>query len=412
MNIMLNLKKSENSHGARKIYLDNAATTSLDKKVLSAMSKYWSVDFGNPSSIHSMGVVAKVALQKARKTIADLIGGHDREIIFTSGGTEANNLAIFGLINLVRKGGRKYSDIHLITTEIEHSSIYECFDELQSRGAKIDYLKVDEFGLVNPKDLRGMIKPETLLVSIGYANGEIGVIQSIKEIIKEVRHCKKEFGRERMALPYFHIDASQAGLYLNMNVEELGVDLMTMDAQKMYGPKGVGALFIRDGIKIEPIMFGGGQEKGMRSGTENIPLIIGFAEAFELARKNMKKESTRLIKIRDEFFGTFKKVIPNAIINGHLEARLPSNINISILGQDGEMLVFRLDEVGIICSSASACASGSGESAVVRKLAEKTAVSKNDMNDRARSTLRFSMGKNTKLADLKYVLKQLFKICK
>lgn len=391
----------------KKIYLDNAATTPVDKKVISEMAKYWSDIFANPSSIHSMGVEAKNILQNSRKVIANLINGHDREIIFTSGGTESNNLAIFGLINSLRKQGKKYSEMHFITTEIEHSSIFECFKELESRGAKIDYLKVNEFGLINPKDLRELIKPETIFVSIGYANSEIGVVQPIKEIIKEIRFCRKELGRERVAMPYLHIDASQAGLYLNLNVEELGVDLMTLDAQKMYGPKGVGALFVKDGIKIEPIMFGGGQEKGLRSGTENIPLIVGFSKAFELAQKNKEKESQRLAKIRDEFFDKIKKFVPNVIINGDLTNRLPNNINISIPNEDGEMMVFRLDEAGIICSSASACASGTGESLVVRKLAEKTKVDKKEIDERAKSTLRFSMGKETKSEDINKLLKIL-----
>lgn len=388
----------------RKIYLDNGATTPVDKKVLSAMAPYWAKDFGNPSSIHSMGVKAKVALQNSRKTIAGFMNGHDREIIFTSGGTESNNLAIFGLINAVRKEGRKYSDIHLITTEIEHSSIYECFDELKSRGAKIDYLKVDEKGLVNPKDLRELITKNTLLVSIGYANSEIGTIQPIREIIKEIRHKRKEYSEDRISTPYFHLDASQAGLYLNMNVEELGVDLMTLDAQKMYGPKGIGALYLRHGVDVGPIMFGGGQEKGIRSGTENIPLIVGMANALELAEKNKNKESVRLEKLRDIFFKEIKKFVPNAIINGDLKNRLPNNINISIPGQDGEMMVLRLDEVGIICSSASACASGTGESLVVRKLYTE------DADARAKSTLRFSLGRDTKINDIKTLLKQLKKV--
>ncbi len=418
----------------KKIYLDNSATTPVDKKVLSAMDKYWYKNFGNPSSIHSMGVEAKIVLQKARKTIADFINGRDKEIIFTGGGTESNNLAIFGLVNNLLKEGRKKSEIHLITTEIEHSSILECFKKLESEGCKVDYLKVDEFGLVNPKDLRKIIKPETALVSIGYANSEIGVIEPVREIIKEIRHCRKEFGQGKIGLPYLHLDASAAGLYLNMNVEELGVDLMTLDAQKMYGPKGVGALFVRDGIKIEPIIFGGGQENNRRSGTENIPLVFGFAKTVELAQKVKNKESQRLIKIRDYFFGELKKYVPNAIINGHLEYRLPNNINISIPGHDGEMNVFRLDEVGIICSSSSACASGSGESAVVRKitlnsllvksesgehffnknvLAEKTNVNEKEINlsaqtgDRAKSALRFSMGRDTKIEDIKKLLKVL-----
>jgi len=384
----------------RKVYLDNSATTPVNREVLSAMSKYWSLDFANPSSIHSMGVKAKVALQKSRKTIADFISGHDREIIFTSGGTESNNLAIFGLINSIRKEGRKYSDIHLITTEIEHSSILECFKELETRGAKVDYLKVNEFGLVNSKDLRELINKKTVLISVGYANSEIGVIQPIKEIIKEIRHFRKE---KTSKVPYLHIDASQAGLYLNMNVEELGVDLMTLDAQKMYGPKGVGALYLRHGVDVSPIMFGGGQEKGMRSGTENIPLIVGFAKTVELAQKNKIKENERLTKIRNYFFENIIKFVPDAIINGCTEERIPNNINISIPEQDGEMLVFRLDEAGFIVSSSSACASGSGESEVVKKISQDS--------DRAKSTLRFSMGKDTTLGDIKKLLITLKKLC-
>jgi cysteine desulfurase len=391
----------------KKIYLDNSATTPVDNKVLRAMAKYWSSTFANPSSIHSMGVEAKVSLQNARKTVASLINGHDREIIFTSGGTESNNLAIFGLVDSLVKKGKKYSEIHLITTEIEHSSILECFVKLESDGCKVDYLKVNEYGLINPKDLREIIKPETALVSVAYANSEIGVIEPIKEIIKEIRHKRKEFSRERVGLPYLHIDASQAGLYLNLNVEELGVDLMTLDAQKMYGPKGIGILFVRDGIKIEPIIFGGGQERGIRSGTENIPLIIGMIHVLEVARKIKDKESVRLTKIRDYFFSEISKFVPSAIINGDLESRLPNNINISIPDKDGEMMVLRLDEAGIICSSSSACASGTGESVVVMKLAEKTDASKEDINKRAKSTLRFSMGKDTKITDIKKLFKLL-----
>lgn len=393
----------------KKIYLDNSATTKVDKVVVTAMSKYWSEDFGNPSSIHSMGLKAKVVLQKARKTISSFLNAHDREIVITSGGTEANNLAIFGLVNAERQKGRKYSDIHIITTEIEHSSIYECLKELESRGAKIDYLKVNQYGLINPKDLRELITKYTLLVSVGYANSEIGVIQPIKEIIKEIRHKRKEFTENRFSVPYFHIDASQAGLYLNMNVEELGVDLMTLDAQKMYGPKGIGVLYIRNGVEISPIIFGGGQEKGLRSGTENVPLIVGMACALELAWKNKNKESVRLEKLRDNFFTNVKKIIPNIIINGDLKNRLPNNINISIPGQDGEMMVLRLDELGIICSSASACASGEGESKVVRKIAEKTESSSEEINTRAQSTIRFSLGKETNIGNIKTLLKSLKK---
>lgn len=391
------------------MYLDNSATTPVDKKVVKAMKKYWNRDFANPSSIHKMGVGAKIAVEKSRETIADFLHAHGREIIITSGGTEANNLAIFGTVNNLISKGRK---IHLITTKIEHSSILECFKELGKKGCKVSYLEVDEKGLVNPKDLRGAIRPETVLISIGYANGEIGVIQPIKEIAKEIRHKRKEFKREGFDFPYFHTDASQAGQYLNMNVEELGVDLLTLDAQKMYGPKGIGALFVRDGIKIEPIIFGGEQEGGRRSGTENVPLIVGFAKAVEITGKIKDKESLRLIKIRDEFFDKIKKLIPSAVINGHLEERIPNNINISIPGEDGEMMTLRLDEAGITCSSSSACESGAGESYVVRKIAEKSGTGKKEIDDRAKSTLRFSLGRDTSSRDMNYLLKCLIKLCK
>lgn len=389
-----------------KIYLDNGATTPVDKKVLSAMSKYWAGDFGNASSIHSLGVKSKIALQDARKKIADFLGGHDREIIFTSGGTESNNLAIFGVCNFF-DDLIKDKKAHFITTEIEHSSVLESFKELEKRGYKVDYLKTDEFGFINPKDLRELIKPETVLVSIGYANSEIGTIQTVKEIIKEIRHKRKE---NKNSYPYFHLDASACVSYLNLNIEELGVDLMTLDAQKIYGPKGIGALFVRDNIKIKPMIFGGGQEKGIRGGTENISLVVGFAKALELVRKNWEKESERLLKIRNEFFDEIKKFVPTAIINGSLENRLPNNINISIPNQDGEMMIFRLDEEGIICSSSSACASGSGESLVVRKIAEKTNSNTEEIDNRAKSALRITMGKNTKLSDIKKLLKVLKKI--
>ncbi len=388
----------------RKIYLDNAATTPTDKRVIKAMKRYWAKDFGNPSSIHKMSVEAKKAVQEARKKIADILSAHDREIIFTSGGTEANNLAIFGLISDKKA--------HFITTEIEHSSILECFKELERRGFKVDYLKVDENGLINPKDLRDLIKPETVLVSIGYANSEIGTIQPIKEIIKEIRYARKEFGIERIDYPYFHTDASAAAQYLNLNVEELGVDLMTLDAQKIYGPKGIGALYVRDGVKISPIIFGGGQEAGRRSGTENVPLIVGFAKAMEINEEVKEKESVKVAQMRDEFFDFVKKFVPEAIINGDLKNRLPNNINISIPGQDGEMMVLRLDEMGIVCSSASACASGSGESEVVRRISERANLSAKEIDARAKSVLRFSLGRETKMKHIKYLLNELFKICK
>lgn len=393
-----------------KVYLDNSATTPVDKRVISAMKKYWRKDFGNPSSIHKMGVEAKRAVDDSRKKVANFLNAHDREIIFTSGGTEANNLTIFGLVKKILKDGKKPSEIHFITTKIEHSSILECFEELKSQGFSVDYLQVNQHGLVDPKDLRKVIKKETALISIGYANGEIGVVQPVKEIIKEIRHARKNFGREKIDLPYLHLDASQAVQYLNMNVEELGADMMTLDAQKIYGPKGIGALFVRDGIIIQPVILGGGQEKKKRAGTENTPLIVGFAKALEIVEKIKDRENQRLTKIRNYFFDKIKELIPNVIINGHLKERLPNNINISIPGKDGEFMVLQLDEARIVCSSMSACASGSGESYVVRQITSASEISKKDVDKISESTLRFSLGRDTRPRHIKKLLRVLKKI--
>lgn len=392
-----------------KIYLDNAATTPVDKKVISSMKKYWRGSFANSSSIHSMGVEAKKVLDFSRQEIANFLNTHSREIFFTASGTESNNMAILGV---ARKAKETISKSHFITTEIEHGSVSECFEELKKEGFEIDYLKVNKDGLINPKDLRDLIRKETVLISIGYVNSEIGTVQPIKEIAKEIRYKKKELDKNRNEYPYFHIDASQAVQYLNMNVEELGVDLLTLDAQKIYGPKGIGALFIKDDIKISPIIFGGGQEKRLRSGTENIPFIVGFAKALEVVKRQKEKEYNRIVRLRDWFFESIKKEIPEVMVNGSLKERVPNNINISIPGYDGEMLVLRLDEKGIVCSSSSACSSGSGESFVVRKIAEKEGGDKNCVYGRAKSTLRFSLGRNTKKRHLKKTILFLKKICK
>jgi cysteine desulfurase len=388
----------------RIIYLDNAATTPLNKEVFLAMKPYWSEDFGNPGSITKIGVKAKQALEKARENIANSLFKRPAEIIFTSGGTEANNLAIFGVVNhlvlqtrhssLEKEESKKYSDLHFITTNIEHSSISECFKEIERRGGKVDYLKVDKSGIVNPTDLRKIIKANTVFVSVGYANNEIGTIQPIKEIAKEIRHARKN-NPDLL----FHTDASQAGLYLNLNINELGVDLLTLDAQKIYGPKGVGILFIKAGTKISPIILGGGQERGLRSGTENVPLIVGLAKAVEIARKDFAKKAKKIKIIRDYFWQKIQREIPDAILNGSLENRLPNNLNISILNIDSEFTVLCLDEKGIICSTKSACNHDEDGSLVVQALGGT------DTN--TKSSLRFSLGDDITKKDIDFVVLQL-----
>ncbi|MGB8816085.1 MAG: cysteine desulfurase family protein [Minisyncoccia bacterium] len=391
-----------------KIFLDNSATTSIDKRVFEEMKKYFTEDFGNPSSIHSFGVAAKKSVEMSRTVLAEFLNARSKEIIFTGSGTESNNLAIFGTVKKLIEEGSKPEKIEIITTKIEHSSVLECFRELEKIGVKIKFLPVSSEGFVEPKDLRKLININTVLVSVAYANSEIGTIQPIKEIAKEIRHARKNLNKDETLVsgnfPYFHVDASQASQYLNMNVLELGVDMMTLDAQKMYGPKGIGALFVKEGVQIKPIIFGGGQEMGLRSGTENVPLIVGFSKAVDIVEKTKEKETIRVTKLRDEFFERLKKFVSSAIINGPTTKRLPNNINISIPGKSGEFMVLQLDEAGIICSSASACGSNSGYSKVVYEIAQRNGENDKTARARAESALRFSLGRDTKMGDMKKLL--------
>jgi len=409
------------------IYLDNAATTPVRKEVFLAMKPYWSECFGNPGSITKLGIKARQAVENSRKTISECLKARPQEIIFTSGGTESNNLAIFGLVNFIinnpskNLGINQITDLHFITTNIEHSSISECFKELERRGGKVDYLTVNEKGLVNPRDLRKLIKPNTVLVSVGYANNEIGIIQPIKEIAKEIRHAKKSyqgsaFGNSKslalISTPIFHTDASQAGLYCNLNINELGVDLMTLDAQKIYGPKGVGILFKKATVEISPIIFGGGQEMGSRSGTENVPLIVGMSKAFKICRQGSafgNSKSLALVSLRNYFWTKIQKEIPEAVLNGDFENRLPNNLNISIPGIDSEFTVLCLDEAGIVCSTRSACTHDEDGSFVVRAVYKGFAFKGEAF---VKSTLRFSLGKEITRKDIDYVVSTLKNIVK
>jgi len=388
----------------KKIYLDNASSTKVDEKVFKKMAEYCIEDYGNPSSIHSFGLSAKKALEKAREDVALFINAHPREIIFTSGGTEANNLAVLGVFKAMKLLGKKPEDLHFVTTEIEHSSVSACLEEIGKEGGRVDYINVGKDGIIDLDEFKKSLSQNTALVSIGYANSEIGVIQPIKEIMKSVRHFRKE---NNSKLPYVHLDASQATPYLNTNVEELGIDLMTIDGQKIYGPKGVGALYVRDDVSISPITFGGGQEKGLKPGTENVPAILGLAEAVKIVSDTKVKESERLEQLRNYFFQHVREFVPKAVINGHLTERLPNNINISIPGKDGEFMVLQLDERGFVCSTRSACESSADSSFVIKAL-----LGGPDHKDenRAISSIRFTLGKETRLSDIKNLLRTLSEI--
>lgn len=377
----------------KRIYLDHAATTPLDPRVKKAMEPFWADRFGNAGGLYREGRIAKEAMEGARATIAKIIGARPEEIIFTSGGTEADNLAVFGVSGAAGHG-------HIITTKFEHHAVLEPCQKLQKNGFDVTFLDVGEDGIINPEDVKKALCPETILVSIMYANNEIGTIQPISEIGKIIKDWKKE---NKLLHPYFHTDACQAAGYLDLNVNNLGVDLMTINAPKIYGPKGVGFLYRKMGVKIKPQILGGGQETRMRSGTEPVALIAGLAQALKISQEEKEMEISRLAPLRDYFISEAIRRIPKVVLNGHAEKRLPNNINISILDIEGEALILYLDSKGIACSTGSACTSESLDpSHVILALGKPY--------EFAHSSMRFTMGKSTTKKDIDYVLDVLPKI--
>ena len=320
------------------IYLDNAASTPVHEQVLHEMIPFFQDQFGNPSSIHRYGRFAQRAIQNARKQIAHLINSEPNEILLTSGGTESNNTALFGLAHAA-KGN------HIVTSSIEHEAILEPCKKLEKEGFEITYIPVDDSGLVNSKDIEKSITPETCLVSIMFANNEVGTIQPIQEISK-ICHDKQIV---------FHTDAVQAVGKVKIDVKELGIDMLSISSHKINGPKGVGALYIKKGIEIIPFIFGGGQENGRRSGTENVASIVGFGKACQLAQENMKQNILHLQNIRNNLIAKVMKEIPLVTLNGHSDQRIANNAHFTFLGVNGEDLIIKLDENGIAASTGSAC---------------------------------------------------------
>ena len=303
---------------------------------------------GNPGSIHTEGRGARNVLESAREEAALAIRALPREIVFLSGGTEANNLALFGSVRVLPRG-----PFHIITTAVEHSSVLECVRALEREGCTATYLPVDEEGRISLKQLREAMTEQTLLVSIQYVNSETGVIQDVREIAKTIRHARKE---RKGGLPLlFHTDASQAPLYLSCDTPKLGVDMMTLDAQKMGGPKGVGILYVKSGTQLAPLILGGGQEKGLRSGTENVPFAAACARALSLAQKEYETTEKRVGAWRDALWTEIKRVIPEAEMNGSYEKRIANVLNIHIPALDAELAVVGLDAKGIAASARSAC---------------------------------------------------------
>ena len=393
--------KSNGKTGVR-VYLDYAATTPVHPLVKKKMDLYWTKEFGNPGGLYQEGVAAQKTVSESRNTIAGALGVRPREIVFTSGGTEANNLAIFGIARSFLEKGFLLNELHFITSAIEHPSVLECFRALQSGGAAVSYVGVTEEGRVRPSDIQNELRENTVLVSLMFANNEIGALQPISEIAKIIhRHrtggtLHSRLQKIQAGFPFFHTDASQALLFEKVDTKKLGVDMLSLDGHKLYGPKGIGALYVRDGVPLASIAYGGGQERGLRPGTESVPLIAGFAKAVELAGKRRVKESVRLRTLRDYFIEKLLE-LPGVVLNGGMEYRLPNNVNISIPGMDNEWIVLQLDARGISAGTKSACLSEEERgSYVVVALGKNKAVSE--------STIRFSLGDATTKRDIQYVL--------
>lgn len=379
-----------------RVYLDNAATTAMKPEVLAEMSPYFFEIAGNPSALHLDGRQAKNALILARQRVAKIINADPGEIIFCGSGTESDNLAILGIARLYKLKGN-----HLISTNIEHHAVLNPLERLEKKESfTASILEVEKNGIINPKKILANIKQETILVSVMYANNEIGTIQPVKEIAGLIKKWKEKNNRSNIEPPFFHTDACQGAGYLDLNVKKLGVDLMTLNGSKIYGPKGVGMLYARRGLSLEPIIFGGGQERGYRSGTENLAGIAGFTKALALAQKNRQKETARLAALRDYFFQQILKNIPKSFINGDLKNRLPNNVNISILDIEGEAALLYLDEKGISASTGSACDSSRLEpSHVILALGR--------LYEYAHGSLRFTMGRLTVKKEIDYTVRAL-----
>jgi cysteine desulfurase len=324
------------------IYFDNAASTAVHPEVVKEMLPYFDTQYGNPSSIHQFGRKAKNAIQKARKQVAALVGAEPGEITFTSGGTESNNTIFYGCTKFQED---KFELNHIITSSIEHDAVLEPVRKFEKNGVQVTYLPVDEHGLVNPDDITKSINEQTVIVSIMFANNEVGTIQPIQEISKI---CNK------YQIP-LHTDAVQAVGKIPINVKDLGVDALSISSHKINGPKGVGALFIKKGFTIDPEILGGGQENGMRSGTENVSSIVGFGKACEIAKEKLNENISHFQTLHSSMLSKIVKEIPHVKLNGHPEKRIFNNIHFTFLGVNGEDLIIKLDEHGIAASTGSAC---------------------------------------------------------
>lgn len=408
------------------IYLDYAATTPVDPRVVKFMLPYFFKIYGNPSALYKQGREADSALRLARGSIGKVLNCKPEEIIFTAGGTESVNLAILGVARNyplqplpLLKGKRERGQIppltkgrlggvkpHIITSKIEHSAVLRSCEALEKQGCNVTYIDVDAQGFVKIDELKRAVRPETILISIMYANNEIGTVEPIAQIGKTLQSLNRSRIKDKRLKILFHTDACQAAGALNLDVQKLGVDLLTLNGSKIYGPKQTGLLYVRSKTKLEPLIYGGGQERGLRSGTENVPGMVGLAKALELVSKNRHKENSRLIGLRNYLWAKLKLKLPEIILNGpelnlkHSNElrRLPNNFNFQIPGVEGEALMFYLDSYNIAVGTGSACSSGhEGASHVLRAIGLKPKA--------ADSSIRLTLGKHITKKDLSYVVK-------
>ncbi len=375
----------------RRVYLDHSATTPVDPRVVAAMLPFLTEKFGNPSSVHFYGQEARAAVDRARREVADLVGARPNEVVFTSGGTEANNLAVRGHCEQAADHGR-----HIITTSIEHSSVRGICESLERRDWEVTRLPVYGDGVVRVEDVRAALRPETVLVTVMLANNEIGTVQPLPEIGALVRE-RREAGQKHLRL---HTDAVQAASGMRVDVDELGCDLLSMSAHKLYAPKGVGALYVRRGLRLAPQNIGGHQERERRGGTEAVPLIVAFGEAARLTRVELEERTGRVRRLRERFESGVESRVTDIVHNGDRARRLPGVSNISFRFIEGEGLLINLDMQGVAVSTGSACSSGSLEpSPVIRALGRD--------DELARGSIRFSLGKDTTEEEIDYVLEVL-----